>query len=203
MNDQNSAGPVGAKRALLSSACGAGAGATAVRRRCARAVRASRRRCRPSQEQLWYFSQLAPDNAGVQRGGHHPQGGPFDVVAFARAFNEVVRRHDSWHSTFEVIDGVPMQRASSRPTYELPVVDLQRHAHEERENAAGDGAAVEDSRRPYDLARGPLMRPRLVRFDDDHHRLYLSLHHLIFDGVTLYRVVLPELITLYDAFARR
>ena len=29
------------------------------------------------------------------------------------------------------------------------------------------------------------------------------MHHLIFDGVTLYRVVLPELVALYDAFHER
>ena len=35
----------------------------------------------------------------------------------------------------------------------------------------------------------------------DEHRLYLALHHLIFDGVSLYRVALPELIALYGEHA--
>jgi hypothetical protein len=61
--------------------------------------------------------------------------------------------------------------------------------------------AAEVAKRPYDLEHGPLLRPGLVRFADDHHRLYLAMHHLIFDGVTLYRVLLPELVALYDAFA--
>jgi amino acid adenylation domain-containing protein len=152
-----------------------------------------------AQEQLWYFSQLAPDNPVYNEAVTIRKEGPFDADAFARAFNEVVRRHDSWHSTFEVIDGVPMQRVRAAPTYELPVIDLRGVPADDREHAAAM-AAVEDSRRPYDLARGPLIRPRLVRMADEHHRLYLSLHHLIFDGVTLYRVVLPELISLYNAY---
>jgi non-ribosomal peptide synthetase component F len=31
--------------------------------------------------------------------------------------------------------------------------------------------------------------------------LYLAMHHLVFDGVSVYRVVLPELVALYDAFS--
>ena len=128
--------------------------------------------------------------------------GPFDVDAFARAFNELVRRHDSWHSTFEVIDGAPMQvpEADDRRQYDLPLIDLRHLPPDEREHHAAM-LAVEDSRRPYDLAHGPLLRPRLVRFSDDHHRLYLSMHHITFDGVSLYRVILPELISIYNAFA--
>src|SRR5438445_788691 len=32
------------------------------------------------------------------------------------------------------------------------------------------------------------------------HRLYLTLHQIIFDGVSLYSVFLPELANLYEAF---
>jgi amino acid adenylation domain-containing protein len=37
--------------------------------------------------------------------------------------------------------------------------------------------------------------------DAEEHRLYLTLHHIIFDGVSLYQVFLPELARLYEAFA--
>ena len=38
------------------------------------------------------------------------------------------------------------------------------------------------------------------RLSDSEHRLFITLHHIIFDGVSLYRVLLPELQTLYEAF---
>jgi len=37
---------------------------------------------------------------------------------------------------------------------------------------------------------------------DEEYRIYLTLHHVIFDGVSLYQVFLPELAALYEAFAR-
>ena len=59
-----------------------------------------------------------------------------------------------------------------------------------------------DSLRPYDLADGPLIRPRLIRIAEDDHRLYLGLHHLIWDGMTLNRVVFPELVPCTAATPR-
>ena len=78
------------------------------------------------------------------------------------------------------------------------MLDLSHLRPDEAERRAVRLAA-DVSSVPYDLRRGPLLRPRLVRFSADHHRLYLALHHLIFDGVSVYRVVLPDLVALYDA----
>jgi hypothetical protein len=82
--------------------------------------------------------------------------------------------------------------------FPLPVHDLSGLPSEEQEGQAA-ALLTAQTLRPYDLAVGPLVRPLLVRFDDQQHRLYLSLHHLVFDGVSLYRIVLPELATLYNA----
>ena len=51
-------------------------------------------------------------------------------------------------------------------------------------------------------ADAPLFRARIVKLADDNHRLYFTLHHIIFDGVAIYRVIVPELAKLYDAFSR-
>ena len=152
------------------------------------------------QEQLWYFSQLAPDNPVYNEAVTIRKRGVLDLDALRAAFNEVVLRHDIWHSTFQVVDGEPWQVVSPAPTYELPVLDLSGLPTVEAESRATRLAAA-DAMRPYDLERGPLLRPLLVRFADDDHRLYLALHHLIFDGGSLSQTILPELIALYDEFA--
>ena len=36
---------------------------------------------------------------------------------------------------------------------------------------------------------------------EEEYRLYMTFHQIIFDAVTAYRVFLPELATLYDAFS--
>ena len=62
--------------------------------------------------------------------------------------------------------------------------------------------ALTDALMPFDLETGPTYRGRLVRFSENEHRLYLALHHIIFDGLSLYRIFVSELQALYEAFSQ-
>ena len=152
------------------------------------------------QEPLWYFSRFVPTNLVYNEAVTIRKDGPFDADVFRRAFNEFVRRHEAWRTNFALVGGKPAQVVNPTTVFDLPLLDLSLLSADEAEHRAAREAA-EAAKRPYDLEHGPLLRPSLVRFADDHHRLYLAMHHLIFDGVTLYRVLLPELVALYDAFA--
>jgi hypothetical protein len=59
---------------------------------------------------------------------------------------------------------------------------------------------VEEARRPFDLARGPVLRARLLRTGPDEHVLSLVVHHIAADGWSL-RILWGELATLYAAHA--
>lgn len=152
-----------------------------------------------AQEALWYQSRLAPNRISYNETISIRKDGPFDVSAFRRAFNEIVRRHEAWRTTFDTIAGEPIQVVHPPPCFALPVLDLSHLTRDQAERQAVRLVA-EVSRVPYEVRRGPLLRPRLVRFPGDHHRLYLAMHHLVFDGVSVYRVVLLELVALYAAF---
>ena len=52
----------------------------------------------------------------------------------------------------------------------------------------------------FDLAKGPLIRARLVRLAEQEHLLLISMHQVICDGWSL-GVFVEELVTLYDAFS--
>ncbi len=73
---------------------------------------------------------------------------------------------------------------------------------EAERDAAALAIAGEDARRAIPLAEAPLLRARVVKLGEEDHRLYLTLHHIIFDGVSIYRIIVPELAALYDAFSR-
>ncbi len=153
-----------------------------------------------SQRQLWYLNQLAPEAIAYNEMVTVRKSGALDADALRRAFTELVRRHHAWRTTFPLIDGEARQVVHAPPSFELTVLDLTHLEPEVAEQRATELAAA-DTRRPYDLAAGPLLRPRLVRLTPEDHRLYLGLHHLVFDGVSLYRVVLPELVALYQAYS--
>jgi non-ribosomal peptide synthetase component F len=153
-----------------------------------------------AQEALWYQSVLFPQEIVYNETVSVRHDGPLDAPALRRALEEIITRHEIWRTTFDVVDGDPIQIVHPAPSLQLPVLDLSALTPEQAEARAVEVIA-EVSRVPYDVRRGPLLRPRLMRFPAEHQRLYVAIHHIIFDGVSIYRTVVPELIALYEAFA--
>ncbi len=151
------------------------------------------------QEQLWIHAQMVADLLIYNEPVTVRRTGPLDLEALKESLNEIIRRHEAWRTNFAIQDGQLVQVINPAFDLELPLVDLRGLDESERE-AEALRLATQDARRPFDLSQGPLLRVMLVRLSDDDHRLYLTLHQIIFDGVSLYSVFLPELATLYDAF---
>jgi len=151
------------------------------------------------QQQVWLQAQMAPNRPVYNECVTVHMTGPLNVTALERSLNEVIRRHEAWRTTFPTVNGEPVQIIHPPPSLSLPVVHLEGLPEAERE-AEALRLATDDARLPFDLAQGPLLRTRLITLNDTTHRLYLTLHHIIFDGVSIYDVLLPELAGLYEAF---
>jgi len=155
-----------------------------------------------AQEQVWHLDQIAGKlaplhNESITLHRH----GPCDAGALERSLAEIVRRHEIWRTTFELANGEPVQMVHPAPiTFKLPVVDLRTLPENEREKAALDLAARE-ARLGFDLDRWPLFRATLVTLDDAEHRLFLTAHQSIVDGITVFDLFPSELTALYESFA--
>ena len=152
------------------------------------------------QQQIWLLTQMVSDRPVYNECFTIGLTGPLNVVALERSFSEILRRHEAWRTTFSTLDGELTQVIHPPPSLSLPVIHLEGLPEVERE-AEALRLATEDARLLFDLAQGPLIRSRLVKMSDTEHRLYLALHHIIFDGVSIYDVFLPELAALYEAFS--
>ena len=151
-----------------------------------------------AQQQIWLHSQLAPDVPLYNEQVTIRYRGSLEPAVLARAFSHLLARHEAWRTVFVTEAGALRQRILAPETVDLPFVDLRHLAADERQREAVR-LATEDLVRPFDLARGPLVRVRLARIADDDSRLYLTLHHSVFDGYSLYQVAVPELAALYAA----
>jgi len=150
------------------------------------------------QQQIWLHSQLAPDVPLYNEQVTVRYRGVLDGSSLAQAFSDLLARHEAWRTVFVSEASALRQRIQPPTMIDLPLVDLRHLPPDEREREAMR-LATEDLLRPFDLARGPLVRVRLAWFADDDSRLYLTLHHSIFDGYSLYQVAVPELAALYAA----
>ena len=149
------------------------------------------------QRRVWFHASQQPDLAIYNEPFTIHRYGSFDIEILRASINEILRRHEAWRTRFtgdavEVIDeGVSVT---------LPLVDLSVLAAAERE-AEALRLATEDAQIPIPLDAIPLFRARVVRMSADEHRLYLTFHHIVFDGVSVSRIFVPELTAIYDAFA--
>ena len=153
------------------------------------------------QQQIWLHEQLAGEIPFYNETITIYRQGPLDAAVLERCFIEIIRRHEIWRTTFETPGGEPVQIVHPTPNkFCFPIVDL-RNASEEGREAEAKRLATEDARRPFDLKGGPLLRVFVVHMAEEQYRLYLTFHQIIFDAITAYRVFLPELTKLYEAFS--
>jgi surfactin family lipopeptide synthetase A len=127
--------------------------------------------------------------------------GSLDVVALEKSFSEILRRHQAWRTTFRVVDGQPRQIVDAPAEISFPVFDL-RDLRKDEQHHQVLRLGNEDVRQPFDLQNGPLVRTKLVRLGDAEWQLLLTVHQILLDGVSVYHVVLPELMILYKAFSK-
>jgi amino acid adenylation domain-containing protein len=153
-----------------------------------------------AQQRLWFLDQLLPGDPAYSLPFALRLVGALAPEALAMSFGALVARHEILRTTFAVRDGEPVQRIAPPAPVPVPLHDLAglppEHAQTEVHRLA-----AEDARRPFDLARGPLLRVRLVRLGDREHALLLNLHHIVADAWSM-GVLIRELTALYTSFTR-
>lgn len=154
----------------------------------------------PDLEQLWLHDRLAGGAPVNNESVTIHKRGPLDPVVLERCFNEIARRHEIWRSAFPMIDGKVIQQIDSNVRTSVPFIDLI-HLPAEEQEAEAIRIATEDACRPFDLEVAPLFRVLLVRFSEAYHRIYLTVHRLIFDCATIDHVLIGELASLYSAYS--
>jgi amino acid adenylation domain-containing protein len=152
-----------------------------------------------AQQRLWFFDQLEPSSPIYNLPGGVRLQGSFNHAAFEQAMTELIRRHESLRTKFQVMHGEPVQVIEEAHPFILPVVDLTALPPDAREREA-QALAHEEARIPFDLTRAQLLRAKLLRLDAEDHLMLFTMHHIISDGWSL-GVLIRELAELYKSFA--
>ncbi|MFJ7907176.1 non-ribosomal peptide synthase/polyketide synthase [Kitasatospora sp. NPDC096204] len=150
-----------------------------------------------AQQRLWFLEEFAPGGAEYVTALALRLRGTLDTDALGAALGALTDRHESLRTTFDSVDGHGVQLVHPPRDVPLPLYDLSRLPYGQREEALRELLAAERAR-PFDLRRGPLLRPALARLADGEHVLALTLHHIVTDGWST-AVLLTDLAHLYRA----
>jgi amino acid adenylation domain-containing protein len=147
-----------------------------------------------AQQRLWFLEQLVPGLPLYNMAGFVRFTGPLNRQAVRQCLAAVVERHEALRTTFATVNEQPVQLVS--PTLTVPVdeIDLSERPHTSEEIT---NLAVEEARRPFDLATGPLCRIKLLCLAPDEHVVVLTMHHIISDGTSI-RVLFQDAIAVYE-----
>ncbi|GFM76939.1 non-ribosomal peptide synthetase [Pseudomonas cichorii] len=151
-----------------------------------------------AQQRLWFLDQL-DHSAGAAY--HIPAllrlNGELNRNALQQALDRIIERHESLRTTFERHGTQVLQRIAAPDSITISETAISQAL----DNEALQHMAAQEVSKPFDLAKGPLFRAHLVRLSDSEHRLWVTLHHIISDGVSM-GVLIDEFSALYNAFAK-
>lgn len=154
-----------------------------------------------AQRRLWFLLQLDETaepayhvNAAVRLRG------ALDGRALRAALDRIVQRHESLRTTFQTLEGEPVQVIGAAAQCGFALKEHDLHASAQLDSALRQHLE-EEAAEGFDLERGPLIRGRLIHCRPDEHVLLISMHHLIADGGSM-GVLFEELSALSTAYAR-
>jgi amino acid adenylation domain-containing protein len=147
------------------------------------------------QREIWMGGRMAEDPSVFHVPMTLQVRGPLDVPALQRSLIALIARHEALRTAFPLVAGQPVQVVLAPPELTLATVSLHTLPKAMREREIARHIA-EVATRPFDLARGPLLRVRLLRTGDQEHLLLLCTHHIVVDGWSS-TVLINDLCALY------
>src|SRR5262249_60429 len=126
--------------------------------------------------------------------------GAVDKHSLARAFNELIARHEILRTGLVERNGLVLQYVHDSIQFVLEEEDLSALSEPERHMKA-DALAVQICQTAFDLAVVPHFRAALLRLAEAEHLLVIVFHHAIIDGFSM-GPFFDELAILYEAGRR-
>ncbi len=151
------------------------------------------------QERLWFVQQLDPGNVAYNITRAIRLKGKLSTDALKRSLHEIVRRHEILRTRFVPVDEKPVQEVLPELSIPLEVTGM-RDVPADRQEERLQKIILDESRKPFDLVAGPLLRTGLYDLNQDDHVFLLVLHHIVSDGVSI-SLIIRELAGLYQSFA--
>ncbi|KAF9921162.1 hypothetical protein BGZ67_000692, partial [Mortierella alpina] len=151
-----------------------------------------------AQQRLWFLAQMD----GLSEVYHVPFAsrlrGPLNHDALKKTLNALFCRHESLRTVFVAIDGHPQVQLLP-PDNDFPLVIRDLRGEQDGE-AIAKQLAAQESRTPFDLENGLLVRSQLIQLADDEHLFLITMHHIVTDGWSM-GVMIRELSMLYGAYS--
>ena len=141
-----------------------------------------------AQKRVYVLGQLEDSKTVYNMPGAVMIEGGVDAQKTEAAFKNLIKRHETLRTSFEMIDGEPVQRVHDQAEFSVSCKEASGETTED---------LLREFIKPFDLSKAPLLRVELVKTGEDRHVLLFDMHHIISDGVSM-EILIREFIALYE-----
>ncbi len=122
---------------------------------------------------------------------------PLDDAKLEQAFIQLIRRHHSLRTSFEIVGDEAVQRVRDDVPFAIERFRLERDNQAQNGQPQALRTILTRFIRPFDLSLAPLLRVGLVEAGDERKVLMVDMHHIISDGRS-FEILKEEFIRLYN-----
>ncbi|MCE7996681.1 MAG: non-ribosomal peptide synthase/polyketide synthase [Roseivirga sp.] len=141
-----------------------------------------------AQKRLFFLYRFEPGSLAYNMPNVFRLEGELDKNHIQNVFEQLIARHESLRTSFELLDGEPVQRVSAQ-------VELAIEYFTASEEEAP--AIVQSFIRPFDLSAPSLIRVGLIKTALNQHQLMVDIHHIVSDGISQ-EILIKEFMALYN-----
>ena len=115
--------------------------------------------------------------------------GDVDTEKLEQCFQILIDRHESFRTYFELKNETVVQKIIKNYNFKLNIIDNADFKNIDN--------IFKEFVKPFDLSHAPLFRAQFIKFTNDKSALFLDIHHIISDGVSM-NIFTDELCKLYN-----
>ncbi|MEF2965787.1 amino acid adenylation domain-containing protein [Paenibacillus sp. M1] len=146
-----------------------------------------------AQRRIYIVNQLEKDNIAYNMPGIIRIKGKLIKEKLELAFTHLIQRHEAFRTYFATVEEEPYQFIADEVKFTMEYVDGS--------NANLDQEEIEHLQeefiRPFDLSNPLLLRVKLIRISAVEHIMFIDLHHIISDGLSI-EIMIKELAQFYN-----
>ena len=143
-----------------------------------------------AQKRMYIQQQLAPESTNYNTPRAVVLEGGIRVTKLAGAFRDLINRHESLRTSFQLVEDEPRQQI-----HEAGGLDFEIECFDG--GPALDPAVVRNFIRPFTLSKAPILRVGLIKSTTERHILVLDMHHIVTDGFSM-NIFFKDLLALYQ-----
>lgn len=111
-----------------------------------------------------------------------------DISRLEKAFNQLISRHETLRTYFEIIDDKIIQKI--KDTIDINIQYLST-------SKGNIDRTIDNFIKLFDISKPPILRVGLLSISNDEHIIIIDTHHILIDGVSI-KIILEDLFNLYE-----